>query len=485
MMVPFGEWMPDQPGATGAITDAKNVVPQANGYGPLPQVEEWSDSASENLNAVASARSPTGVLKLFAGGATKLFSLDPTDKSMDNVSKTGNYTTPDRQRWRFAQFGSRVIAANGGARVQGFLLDSSTLFADLAADAPKSRYVTVVRDFVVCGYDNGSTIYPNRVQWSALGDETNWTPSATTQADYQDIPDAGDVRGLTGGEYGLVFMERGVVRMSYAGSPLVFQFDTIATGQGCLEPNSIIKYAGISYFLSEDGFYVCDGQSIKSISTEKVDRWFFNDLDIARTYSMSVAVEPLRNLIVWSYPSVDSVQKVIIYNFNLNKWSYGEANIDYIASSTAIASATTAGYTLEGLDIFGSIDSLPASLDSYTWTGGQLLMTGVKGAKIVAFSGDPATGVIGTPDLSINGMPSVCTLVRPVVDNGSGSIQILSRKLLSTFPQYPTTTYTANSDNRISVRSGGNYHRIALTPTGSDWKTAIGVDVTLVPQGVR
>jgi len=40
MMVPFGEWMPDQPGATGAITDAKNVVPQANGYGPLPQVED-------------------------------------------------------------------------------------------------------------------------------------------------------------------------------------------------------------------------------------------------------------------------------------------------------------------------------------------------------------------------------------------------------------------------------------------------------------
>ncbi len=90
---------------------------------------------------------------------------------------------------------------------------------DLASDAPQARYVTVVRDFVVSGYINSSTVYPNRVQWSALGDESSWANSATTQADFQDIPDGGSVVGLTGGEYGLVFMDRSIHRMSYIGSP--------------------------------------------------------------------------------------------------------------------------------------------------------------------------------------------------------------------------------------------------------------------------
>jgi len=52
------------------------------------------------------------------------------------------------------------------------------------------------------------------VQWSALGDESSWTNSATTQADYQDIPDGGSIVGVTGGEFGLIFMDRAIHRMS-------------------------------------------------------------------------------------------------------------------------------------------------------------------------------------------------------------------------------------------------------------------------------
>ena len=45
----FGEWMPDQPGITGALMDAKNVVSQAVGYGLLPTAAVFSDPAGENL----------------------------------------------------------------------------------------------------------------------------------------------------------------------------------------------------------------------------------------------------------------------------------------------------------------------------------------------------------------------------------------------------------------------------------------------------
>jgi hypothetical protein len=483
MRVNFGEWLPDQPGVAGALVDAKNVIPQQVGYGPLSTPSEWSNAAAETLNSVVAAAAPSEAVTVFAGGDTKLFKLN-TNLSLSDISKSGGYTTPSDQKWRFTQFGNRVIAANGGDRLQGYLMGTSTLFADLGAAAPKSRYVTTVRDFVVAGFNNGSTVYPNRVEWCALGDETDWTPSAATQSDYQDIPDGGHVKGITGGEFGIVFMDRAVVRMSYVGSPLVFQFDTISRGLGCMEPNSIIQYAGSSFFLSDDGFYVCNGQTVQSISVEKVDRWFFNTVDISQLSTMSAAVDPLKNLVIWCFKTVDQTTALLIYNFNLSKWSYAEVNVDTIASSTAITTTSSSGLTLEQLDAYGSIDTLPASLDSFGYTVTSNLLTGTLGTKIVAFSGSALTANIVTPDLSLNDMPSVMTLIRPVIDGGSCSVQVNSRRRLNQQTDFTGSTYSSNTDNRIGLRSAGTYHRVKAIPTGV-WSSAVGLDVTIIPQGMR
>ncbi len=74
------------------------------------------------------------------------------------------------------------------------------------------------------------------------------------------------MQGVTGGEFGLVLLERSIVRMSYVGTPLIFQFDNIARNRGCFEPNSVIQWQGITYFLGDDGFYACDGQNLNASS---------------------------------------------------------------------------------------------------------------------------------------------------------------------------------------------------------------------------
>jgi hypothetical protein len=78
------------------------------------------------------------------------------------------------------------------------------------------------------------------------------------------------VQGVTGGEFGLVLTERSIYRMSYVGTPAIFQFDNISRNLGCFEPNSIVQYQGITYFLGDDGFYACDGTQIIPIGAEKV-----------------------------------------------------------------------------------------------------------------------------------------------------------------------------------------------------------------------
>jgi hypothetical protein len=475
--ITFGEWTPDQPGLTNGLQRAENVYPKANGYGAVPTVVDYSGAASETLNNVVAGRTTVGGTILFAGGATKLFKLDSADLSMDNVSKTGGYTTPTDQRWRFTQFGNVVIAANGYDKLQGYNVNSASVFADLAADAPTAKYVTIVRDFVVCG--NIQPDNPNRVQWSALNDEASWTTSATTQADYQDIPDGGTVVGITGGEFGLILMDRSIYRMSYVGSPLVFQFDNITRNLGCYEANSVIQYAGMTFFLGDDGFYACDGQTILPIGNEKVNRYFFDDVDQGTIYLMSAAVDPAKKLIIWAYASKSSatVDKLIIYNFQTQKWSSGTTTADRIATTS------TPAVTLEGMDAYGNLETILTSFDSRLWLGGRLQLAGVNGTKIVTFTGANATAYLETGDIEVPGSTSAITMVKPLVDNGSANVAVATRRLLNETVTYGTAA-SSDSENRVSIRSVGRYHRLQLSPTGS-WSTAIGMDIELNGLGTR
>jgi hypothetical protein len=472
--VTFGEWLPDQPGVIGALTTAKNCYPRAVGYGPFPQEADYSAAADLNLNNVVAARDTSGNTKVFAGSDTKLYTLDSGDLSLDDVSGT-TYTSASR--WRFTQFGNRLIAGNEANTLQGYDLTSTGDFANLASDAPKAKFVTVVRDFVVTGYQNS---YPFRVQWSGINNETTWAASGTTQADSQDIPDGGAVQGVTGGEFGLVLLERSIFRMSYLGTPLIFQFDNIARNLGCYEPNSVIQWQQVTYFLGDDGFYACDGQNVVNIGAEKVNRYFFTSLQEAEIGNMSAAVDPERNLIIWGYPTIDTTYRLLIYHIPTKRWSYADTGVNRVCTSA------TPSITLEGLDSFSaSIDALSSSLDSRIWLGGKINLAGVSGEKIITFSGSPKTAIIDTSDIEVDSAnKSMITLARPIVDNGSGSVAVDSRDLLNETVSFPAVT-AANSENRVGLRSFGRYHRLRVTPTGADWKSAIGVDLEIQRAGMR
>ena len=474
----FGEWMPDQPSICGALVDAKNVVSQAIGYGPFPTAATFSAAASENLTTLVAGKTPTNATKLFAAGSTKIFDVSGVG-ALTNVSKTGGYTpNASNDRFRFTQFGNAIIGTNNSDPIQSFTLGTSTAFADLAAGAPICKFLTVVRDFVVTAFTTeSSTVYPARVRWSGINDETAWGSSQVTQADFQDIPDGGQIVGIRGGEFGLVLMEKGISRMSYIGTPFIFQFDNISRGKGCIAAGSIAQVQGVTFFLSDDGFYMCDGQNVTPIGSEKVDRWFFSNADESGFDSMSAAIDPVRKLVIWNFKTTFAQRKLVIYNFNTKKWTYGDAGTDFISD------ASTSATTLEGLDsISASIDALTVSLDSILYMGGKYFLGGTSGAYVVTYNGANATANIVTGDLNAGGR-SVVTLARPLVDGGSATVSVASRTLLSEQPSFGTAV-AADSENRVSLRSNGNYHQFQVIPTGQ-WKTAVGLDVELQGQGVR
>ena len=472
----FGEWMPDQPSVSGALTDAKNVVSQAIGYGPFPAPVTFSTSdAAEDLTSLYAAKKPNGDTELFAAGSTRIYTV--TGVGAITQVKSGMTTGTD-DRVRFTQFGKTVISTNNSQVLQAWTLGTSSSFANLSASAPVAKFITVVRDFVVCANTYESSAQQQyRVRWSALNNETDWVEDVNTQSDYQDIPDGGQIMGIRGGEVGIILLEKGITRMSYIGTPFIFQFDNISRGKGCISAGSIAQVQGITFFLSDDGFYSCDGQNVIGIGTEKVDRWFFANADESQFNLMSAAVDPVRKLIIWNFRTTFGNRQLLIYNFNTKKWTYGDAGADYISD------ASTAATTLENLDsISASIDALTVSLDSILYMGGKYFLGGTNGKYVVTYNGANATANIVTGDLNAGGR-SVVTLARPLIDGGSANVAVASRTLLSEAPVFGTAQ-AADSDNRVSLRSNGNFHQFQITPTGQ-WKTAVALDVDFQGQGVR
>jgi hypothetical protein len=470
--ITFGEWLPDQPGVIGALTTAKNCFPKAVGYGAFPQEVDYSSAASQDLTNAVATKNSSNNTTIYAAGTTKLFKLNTSTFAFDDISAT---TYSGTTGWKFTQFGTSLIAANESNTMQYIDIFSGTTFANLAADAPKAKFVTVVRDFVVTGFQSSNR---SRVQWSGINNEKTWTTSATTQADFQDIPDGGSVQGVTGGEFGLILLERSIHRMSYVGTPLIFQFDNIARNRGCYEPNSVIQWQGITYFLSDDGFYACDGTNIKNIGAEKVNRYFFNTLREDVLSTMSAAVDPINNLIIWGYPSTDLDYRALVYHIPTGRWSYADS------TASRVAPVSTPSLTLDDLDNFSaSLDALSISLDSRTWLGGKLLLLGVKGSKLITFTGTPKTATIDTADIEIQGRQSMVTMVKPMIDDGSASAAIASRKVLNETISF-SSSVAASTENRIGLRSYGRYHRIRVQPSGN-WTTAIGIDVDIQEAGTR
>lgn len=210
--------------------------------------------------------------------------------------------------------------------------------------APASKYLAVVRDFVVAA---NLVDAPNKLYWSDINDETNWESGAASQSDFQIIADGGTIQGITGGEFGIILLEKAIYRMQYIGSPYFFQFDAISRNIGCPEGNSVINSNGITYFLSDDGFYMCDGRTVTPIGAEKVDKYFYSNFDVTKSDTMSAAIDPARKLVVWNYPTVDGIRELLIYNWQLQKWTRAETTTDYLAQNSVAASS---GTTLEGLN---------------------------------------------------------------------------------------------------------------------------------------
>jgi hypothetical protein len=476
-MIEFKDWLPDQPAYLNkGVTTALNCYPSAVGYRSVNAFQAVSGAATNKIAGVFAAKDNNGNVKLFAGDATKLYVFGGAGNALVDASKAGGYNIGASGRWRSTQFGDKLLVAGGtGEEVQKWQLGTDTSFSDLSASCPNADFITVVRDQVwVASIDDGSGKKPSRVQWSGINDETSWTVG-TDQSDFQEIPDAGNITGLCGGQNAVILMERAIAVASYVGSPLIYQIDRVETARGCAYSGSVAQIGGLVFFLAEDGFYAFDGSKSQPIGAEKVNRFFLNDMDLAYTSKMSAAVDPTQQVVAWSYVSNASPDgepdRMIVFNYTLGRWSLVEVGADIIAPFF------TSGQDLESLDaLYADIDAVGSILDSHLFKGGSFVFGGAYQKKLHAFSGAPIAATFETAEFPVaKDKHALVTRTVPHFTGGSVSMQVGARDRHDdpvVFDAGSALTDEGFCEHRVQ----GRFHRAKMTISGN-WENAQGLDI--------
>lgn len=186
--------------------------------------------------------SMNGTLYTFCASQGRLYLINGS--TVTDV--TGGFTNNTSAQWVFQQFGDILIATDGIDAVYSFdLTNMAGQFALLSGNPPTGYTVGVVRDFVVLGNTYDGTSHPHRVSWSGIGNATSWPQPLTqdaraAQSGAQDCyGQYGNVQYIAQGEeFGMVFQERGIVRMQYVGGDVVFEFYTFERKRGLVTPRA-------------------------------------------------------------------------------------------------------------------------------------------------------------------------------------------------------------------------------------------------------
>lgn len=457
----FKEWLPDLPALNNpGLTEALNVVP-INGtyesYRPLNGT--GTDNAlAGTVNGAFMSRWGTGTV-IYA-------SVDVAAASTNHIYRqlgggggwvtTGPLRTPTGPlHTSFAQYDNIVFATDIVNGLSASTIGAASFNAVTIGTAP--HHVGVVGQFLVVGnFPNTSTSNAASIRWSAIDNPLSFpdpgsaTAIAAQAGDQFFQPERGPVTAISGGDqFGLVFQQGAVNRMTYVGGNTVFQFDTVDAQRGAYFPGSVVKVGDLTYFMAKSGFFVTDGVGVKEISRDKISSTFVSEIVVTNPGRVCGAYDGKRNLIYWAYAtsgaSAQMQNRLIIYE---------PASDRFTRASDAVSSIFTSREGLMGL--VDTFDGPPMGF----MTGGTL----------GSFSGAPGVATITTGEMEPNpGGYAESFGIKPLVDATLNAVTIAmgTRNDQQATPTF-TAEQTANSRSGVAnFRTSARYHRARLTLSGT------------------
>jgi len=247
-------------------------------------------------------------------------------------STVSNVTLEARQ-WSLDNFGEDLIATvlNGGT----FQWDTSSGLntrATAITNAPTTSRLSLIstpdRHLMIMGTE--STIGDSTTQddllirFSDQENITNYQPTAENTAGSLRIADGSRIMAAerSRGQI-LVWTDTSLHSLQFIGPPFTFGLRQLGQNCGIMGSHAGVDLNGVSYWMSQDSFYLFDG-SVKKLPCT-VEQFVFNNINQTGAENAFAGHNGEYNEILWFYPREGSnqINAVVVYNYLEQTWWTG------------------------------------------------------------------------------------------------------------------------------------------------------------------
>jgi hypothetical protein len=459
----------------------------SNGYEEIT----YSGKSSNDLTGCSRAANSTT-----AAEHTTAYPVVPIGTTATGDSDYDANTT-DR-RWTATNLNGVIVATNGHDVPQTWPLSSGGVpqltvpFVRLR-NFPIGNKCKVIRSFrtFLIGLNWVRTNEePRLVKWSteaSFGNQpVTWDETdATLDAGEYELSDTPGniIDGLPLGDSFLIYKDDSIYIMNYVGTPYIFSFKLLSPTIGLLAKEAVAEFEGGHFFMGNSDFYVCNGQTVTPMLSNKLRRTVFDELNGDNYQKCFVAADYVRNEMMACYPAGSSavVNRAVIWNWKDNTFSFRDLPSTSHISSGIVA--ITAGATWDAASGTWDADSDPWGATNYDNVIKNIVFADVTNTKIFRDSkgnkkdDETMLAYVERSGYDLGDPQSVkfVSAVYPQIEvSGDNTINIYIGRQMSTeegITWEGPIAFNPNSQSKVSCRVSGKYFAIKVESNSDiDWK---------------
>jgi len=480
---------------TKAIADGSS-----NGYEEVT----YSGKSTNDLTGCTRAANSTT-----AAEHTAAYPVVPVGTTATGDSDYGANTS--NKRWTTTNMNGLIVATDGYDVPQMWPLSSGVPSLTIPfirlqnfPDTYKCKVIRSFRTFLIGLNWERSNEEPRLVKWSTEASfgspPVTWDENdATLDAGEYELSDTpGDIiDGLPLGDSFIIYKDDSIYIMNYVGTPYIFSFKLMSPTIGLLSKEAVAEFEGGHFFMGNSDFYVCNGQTITPMLSNKLRRTVFDELNGDNYQKCFVAADYVRNEMMACYPAGSSTvaNRALIWNWKDNTFSFRDLpDTSHISSGIV---EITAGATWNAATLTWDADSDPWGSTNYDNVIKNIVFADVTNTKIYRDNKgnkkDTATmsAYIERTGYDLGDPQSVkfVSAVYPQIEvSGDNTVNVYIGKQMSTEEAITwegPITFNPNSQSKVSCRVSGKYFGVKVeSDTDVDWKLH-GLSFEVQQRGLR
>jgi hypothetical protein len=459
-----------------------------------------SDASTNKYETLTYTARDTGTGVITLSGTTSYAHADnavvtPSGSTGTSDNDYGANTT--NKRWTATNLNGLVVATNGHDTPQmwplsGGVPSTGTPFMELRnwPSGNKCKSIRAFRTFLIGLNWTRTNEEPRLVKWSTEASQGS-PPSTFDESDatldageYELADTPGDIiDGLPLGDTFIIYKDDSIYIMNYVGTPYIFSFKLLSPTIGLLSKEAVAEFEGGHFFMGNSDFYVCNGQTVTPMLSNKLRRTVFDELNGDNYQKCFVAADYVRNEMLACYPAGAStvVNKALIWNWKDNTFSFRDLpDVSHINSGIV---EITAGATWDAATLTWDAESDPWGATNYDNVIKNIVFADVTNTKVYRDNKGNKKDTV-TMDAYIErsgydlGDPQSVKFVSAVYPqlevSGDNTVNIWVGRQMSTEDGVTwegPTAFNPDSQSKVSCRISGKYFGIKVkSSTDVDWK---------------